>query len=150
MLSILLSLGHIDTLMWCEFGIIGILALGTLALHIGGTRAHRSELSVTIMGLIAIVAAVMTDNLAVLSLAFALALIAASCLALHAERAANAKARLTIMVVCGFAAVLYVIGAYLFSWFNLSNQQPAAFCNRISYGDVSCQSHLLRNRKGGL
>ncbi len=114
MLSILLSLGHIDTLMWCEFGIIGILALGTLALHIGGTRAHRSELSVTIMGLIAIVAAVMTDNLAVLSLAFALALIAASCLALHAERAANAKARLTIMVVCGFAAVLYVIGAYLF------------------------------------
>ncbi len=141
MLSILLSLGHLDSLTWCELGLVGVLALGTLALHIGGTRAHRSELSVTIMGLVATVLAITTDNLAVLSLAFALALIAASCLALHAERAANAKGQQMIIAVCAFASVLYVVGASLFMKLQmdsgLSSWQALSFSGAIGADRMS-------------
>ena len=80
MLNAFLSVWHVDLLVWCQLVLVGVIALGTFVLTIGGTRAHRSELSVTIAGLVAVIATLFTDNLAVLVLAFALSVISATCL----------------------------------------------------------------------
>lgn len=113
MLNAFLSVWHIDLLVWCELVLIGILALGTAALTFGGVRAHRSELSVTVAGLLAVVAAAFTDNLAVLTFTFALAVFSATCLALQAERAANEKARKAILAMCTGTIGLFLVGTAL-------------------------------------
>jgi len=114
MLNAFLSLWHVDLLVWCELVLVGVLGIGTLALTVGGPRAHRSELLVTVAGLIAVVAAVFTDNLAVLTLAFALSVLAATALALHAQRAANEKERKAILALCTGTIGLFLVGAALF------------------------------------
>ncbi len=113
MLNAFLSVWHVDILVWCQLVLIGILAVGTLALTINGARAHRSELSVTFAGLVAVVAAAFTNNIAVLALTFALAVLAATCLALHAQRAADEKARKAILALCIGSVGLFTIGAAL-------------------------------------
>src|SRR3989338_9657135 len=113
MLNAFLSVWHVDLLVWCQLVLVGVIALGTFVLTIGGTRAHRSELSVTIAGLVAVIATLFTDNLAVLVLAFALSVISATCLALHAQRAANAKAQQAILALCIGSVGLFAVGAAL-------------------------------------
>ncbi|MEK7633145.1 MAG: hypothetical protein AAB473_05185 [Patescibacteria group bacterium] len=135
MLNAFLSLWHVDLLVWCQLVLVGVLGVGTFILTIGGTRAHRSELSVTIAGFIAVIATLFTDNLAVLALAFALAVICATCLALHAERAANEKARKTILALCIGSVGLFVVGAALF----LKAQMDAGVSSwsALSFGGVA-------------
>lgn len=135
MLNAFLSVWHVDLLVWCELVLIGVLALGTAVLTLGGVRAHRSELSVTIAGLLAVLAAALTDNLAVLALTFALAVLSAACLALHAERAANEKGRKAILALCIGTIGLFLVGSALF----LKAQMDAGVSSwsALSFGGVA-------------
>lgn len=112
MLNAFLSVWHADLLVWCELALIGILAIGTVVLAVGN-KIQRSELTIAIIGFIGVIAAAFTNHPIVLSLAFTFATISAACLALHAERAANEKARKAIIALCIGSVGLFVIGAIL-------------------------------------
>lgn len=135
MLNAFLSVWHVDLLVWCQLVLVGIVALGTFALTIGGTRAHRSELSVTIAGFVAVIATMFTDNLAVLVLTFALSVIAATCLALHAQRAANAKAQQAILALCVGSVGIFVVGSALF--LKMHMDAGVSSWEALSFGSVA-------------
>lgn len=135
MLNAFLSVWHVDLLVWCQLVLVGILAIGTVALTIGGTRAHRSELSVTIAGLVAVIATLFTDNLAVLVLSFALSVIAATALALHAQRAANAKAQQAILALCIGSVGVFTVGAVLF--LRMHMDAGVSSWSALSFGSIA-------------
>lgn len=112
MLNAFLSLWHVDVLVWCELGLLGIITVGTV-FTAARSKPSRKHLILGAMSVLAVAATVFADNLIVLTVAYIVLLGCAVFLVKQTFPAMSAKHKKILIVLSSLALLGFVANSVL-------------------------------------